>query len=76
MNQLEFVDCRGDIRMFIENTPIPNLRILNYESEEEAAEESEIISSFASNYRALIDFTLITENSSIPLLKIVEHCRA
>jgi hypothetical protein len=76
LRQLSFVRCRGDIRMFVEITSIPNLRILEYWSVRKAAEEDEIVSSFASSYRTLTSVKLLAKfDSSASLLKVVECCR-
>jgi hypothetical protein len=62
--------------MFVENTSIPNLKILYYESEREAAEEEEIISAIASSYRTLISAKLFVEfASSVSIFKIADCCR-
>jgi hypothetical protein len=74
--QLDLIDCRGDIRMFVENTPIPNLEFIRYASSREAEEEDEIIAAFALNYHTLVNVKLIVNfDSSASLLKIVECCR-
>jgi hypothetical protein len=76
LNQLDLVYCRGDIRMFVEDTPIPSLRLLRYESKREATEEVEIISAFALNYRTLTSVKLFAKfDPSASLLKVVECCR-
>jgi hypothetical protein len=76
LRQFDLLDCRGDIRMFVENTPIPNLRMMYFESNRGAAEEGEIVSSFASRYRALTSVHITTKlESSASLLKVVESCR-
>jgi hypothetical protein len=76
LRQLELYGCRGDIRMFVENAPIPDLKLLRYESLREAAEEYEIISAFASSYHTLTSVHLVAEfDSSASLLKVVECCR-
>jgi hypothetical protein len=61
LNQLGFHNCRGDIRMFVKNTPIPNLKLLLYVSEREAAEEEENISTIASSYRSLTNVIVIAK---------------
>jgi hypothetical protein len=62
--------------MFVVNTQIPNLKLLRYQSEREAAEEEENISSFASSYRTLTSVKLIAKfESSVSLLNVVERCR-
>jgi hypothetical protein len=53
LSQLDLIKCRGSIRMFIENTPAPKLRMLDYWSEPEAADEEEIMSALASGYLSL-----------------------
>jgi hypothetical protein len=76
LKQLDLLDCRGDIRMFVENTPIPNLKILYYESVREAVEENEIIAALAMNYRALTSLKVFAKfESSASLLKVVGCCR-
>jgi hypothetical protein len=76
LNQLDLIDCQGDIRMFVENTPIPNLRLMYYESNREAEEEEDIISSIVSSYRTLCSMNLSAKfESSDSLLKVVECCR-
>jgi hypothetical protein len=76
LKQFDMLYCQGDIRMFVENAPIPNLKILYYVSDREAAEEEEIISSLATNYRTLVSVNLNANfDSSASLLKIVECCR-
>jgi hypothetical protein len=53
LKHLNLVVCRGDIRMFVENSPILDLKNLYYESFREAAEDEDIIYLFASSYRTL-----------------------
>jgi hypothetical protein len=73
--QLELIECRGDIRMFVENTPITDLKILYYESDREAAEDEEIISALSTNFRTLTSVKIIAKlDSSASLLKVVECC--
>jgi hypothetical protein len=62
--------------MFV-NTPIQNLKILYYESDREAAEDEEMISSLASRYRTLASVKLVArfESSSPLLLYVVEIWR-
>jgi hypothetical protein len=75
LKQLNFINCQGDIQTFVENTPIPNLNILYYESDREAAEAEEIISSLATSYRTLTSVKLFAKfESSASLLKVVECC--
>jgi hypothetical protein len=75
LSKLDLVGCRGYVRMFVENTPTPNLRILAYESNLET--DDEIITSLASNCRALVRVCLIARlDSSVGLLKFVECCRS
>jgi hypothetical protein len=60
-----------DIRVFVESTPIPNLEILCYDSAC-AAEDDEIISTFASVRRFLVSgFHVLTFISSLSVLKIM-----
>jgi hypothetical protein len=74
--QLDLVYCRGYIRMFVEDTLIPNLKILYYESDREAAEEEEIITAFATCYRTLVSVKLFAKfEASTSLLNVVECCR-
>jgi hypothetical protein len=74
--QFDAIECRGDIRMFVEHTPIPNLQILHYESSRDAAEDEEIISALVSKYQFLVDVHIIAKfESSAPLLKAVKCCR-
>jgi hypothetical protein len=78
--QLELLDCRGGIRMFIENTEIPNLRTLVYQSDpgeyDQADEDGEIISALALKYPTLIDVEIFAAlHSPASLLKTVECCR-
>jgi hypothetical protein len=76
LNQLDLFYCRGNIRLFVENTPIHSLKILRYVSRREAVEEGEIIAAIATNYRTLVNVKLIVMfESSASLLKIVECCR-
>jgi hypothetical protein len=76
LNQLDLLNCRGDIRMFVENAPIPNLKILRYDSPREAEEDYGIISAIATSYRTLVSVRHIARfESSASLLKIVEYCR-
>jgi hypothetical protein len=74
--QFDAIECRGVILMIFEHTPIPSLQILHYESSRSAAEDEEILSALASNYRTLVDLKLIAKfESSAPLLKAVRCCR-
>lgn len=58
--------------MFVENTPIPNLQSLLYQSDRDAAE---IVSAIASSYRTLISIDIVAEfESSAGILKIVKGC--
>jgi hypothetical protein len=73
LNQFDLIDCRGDIRMFVENTPIPSLKTLSYQSLREAALEEGVLSAFASSYSTLTSVWLIAKfYSSASLLKFVE----
>jgi hypothetical protein len=76
LRQLDLMECQGEIQIFVESTPIPNLQVLTYESDREAVEEDEIVSSIASSYRTLTSVTLTAKfKSSDSLLKVVECCR-
>jgi hypothetical protein len=62
--------------MFVENTPIPKLKLLYYESGREAAEEEDNISAIASSYHTVTSVHIEAKfESSAPLLKVVECCR-
>jgi hypothetical protein len=69
--KLELFKCRGDIRMFVETTSIPSLKLLNYRSDREASEKEEIISMFASKGRSLVGVVLLAKfDSSASLLNL------
>jgi hypothetical protein len=79
LNQLDLLKCVGDILMFIDNTPIPNLQSLKYWSWSPRPdhEDSVIISSFAVNYATLKAVDLLTAFfSSDSLERIAECCTA
>jgi hypothetical protein len=58
--------------MFVEHTPIPNLKLLRYRSDRGAAAEEEILSALASKSSALTDVFISAKfDSSDSLLKIV-----
>jgi hypothetical protein len=76
LKKLDLIECRGDIRMFVENTPIPSLKTLSYQSDRGAEEEEELISLIATKYSTLVSVKLIANfDSSSSLLKIVECCQ-
>jgi hypothetical protein len=76
LRQLDLIECLGDIRMFVETNPIHKLQILFYQSNREAGEEDQIISSLASSYKTLKSVHLYVKfESPASLLKIVECCR-
>jgi hypothetical protein len=71
--QLDLIRCRGDVSMFVDRTPIPNLQSLKYWSNRAPGQ---IVTSLAMKYRSLTRVILrAIFNSSSSLLKIVECCR-
>jgi hypothetical protein len=75
LRQHDLFGCRGNIRMFVENTPIPKLRCLAYQSNLNT--DNEIVILFASNCRELTRVRLSARfDSSASLLKVVECCRS
>jgi hypothetical protein len=71
--QLDLIRCRGDVSMFVDHTPIPNLQSLKYWSNRAPGQ---IVTSLAMKYRSLTRVILReTFDSSSSLLKIVECCR-
>jgi hypothetical protein len=76
LRQLDFLECVGDIRMFVENTPIANLQYLTYESGLDGSEEYEIVSALTWSYRNMKSIDLFANfESSASFLKIAEYCR-
>jgi hypothetical protein len=75
--QFDAIECRGDLRMFVEHTPIPNLKLLrNQSSDLEDANDEDILSALASKYQSLVDVHIIAQfESSASLLKAVRCCR-
>jgi hypothetical protein len=71
--QLDLIRCRGDVSMFVDRTPIPNLQSLKYWSNRAPGQ---IVTSLAMKYRSLTRVILrAIFDSSSSLLKIVECCR-
>jgi hypothetical protein len=77
LNQFSLIDWHGDVRLFMESTPIPNLKSFLYESNDTSPDEDiDIVDAAVTNYgRSLI--TLNLDNcfmSSGNLVKIAECC--
>jgi hypothetical protein len=65
--------CGGNVSMFVDNTPIPNLQFLRYLSIVDSEESGEILQAFAKNFNSLSRLQLdLNLDSSASLLHIVE----
>jgi hypothetical protein len=74
LKKLDLIDCKGDVRMFVEKTPIHKLQNLQFESGRE--EDSDIVMSMAEKYRTITSIEVFAAIASFsPLLKVVECCR-
>jgi hypothetical protein len=75
LTKLEFFRCFGDIPMFVNQTPIPNLQTIKCDSDAEDDIDCDIVNAIASNYLSLVNFNLdYCCVSSSNILKIVECC--
>jgi hypothetical protein len=77
LKQLSLSDSEGDVKMFIDQVPIPGLQTFNYEARGfyEAQTVQDIVLAVAMKYPTLIAVKLYTLiGSSVGLLKIVECC--
>jgi hypothetical protein len=78
LNLLDLINCYGNSRLFIESTPIANLKSFRYESYDTSSDEDiECIDAAVTNYgRTLINLNLSgCSVSSGNLVKIAECCR-
>jgi hypothetical protein len=77
LNQLDLINWYGDVRLFIESTPIPNLKSFRCTSYHNApVDDIDIVDAVVTNYgRSLINLNLsICYVSSANLVKIAECC--
>jgi hypothetical protein len=73
--KLELKYCEGDISMFINHTPIPNLLTITICSVADNDTDYDIVNAIASNYHSLVNFDLEDcYASSSNLFNIVEFC--
>jgi hypothetical protein len=78
LNKLDLINWYGDVRLFIENTPIPNLKFFVYYSDDTSPDKDiDIVDEAVTNYgRSLLNLNLTGYFiSSINLVKISECCR-
>jgi hypothetical protein len=73
---LDLIDCFENVRLFIENIPIPYLKFFKYSlTERESIEEIEVLNAAVMNYGgSLVRLNLECYVSSANLIKIVERC--
>jgi hypothetical protein len=72
--KLDLSDCQGDVRMFVEDVPIRDLRKLRFESY--LGEDGDVVMAMADNYRSLTSIDLFSKfDSSASFLKVFECCR-
>jgi hypothetical protein len=76
LNQFDMIDCQGNSRMFIETTPIPNLKYFRILSDKDRDEDFDIVNAIVMKYgRVLVNLNLeFIEVSSANLIKIAECC--
>jgi hypothetical protein len=74
LKQLDLLWCKGDVRLFIESTPIPNLKSFRYKISDDEVNEEEIVEAVAVNYGP----TLVNLNldccTSVNIANIAERC--
>jgi hypothetical protein len=76
LSQLSIVECRGDLKMFVESVPIANLLSFIIEIFGETDVDSDIVSAVAINFPFIKRLRLNDHYiSSAILLKFVECCR-
>jgi hypothetical protein len=76
LNQLDLIDCYVDVRLFIENTPIPNLKFFDYSNTVDLASgEIWVVNTAVEKYGdSLTRLNLYCYVSSANLIKIAERC--
>jgi hypothetical protein len=77
LKQLDFIYCLGNVKMFIEDTPIPNLKSFRFESDKPSpSDDIDSVDAAVTNYgRNLISLNLSKcYMSSANLLKIKDCC--
>jgi hypothetical protein len=75
LEHFELVECWGDIKLFIECTPIPSLKSIRCSLDKGSEDEIEIVNAIASNYgRTLMKLILDCHVSTGNLAKIAEYC--
>jgi hypothetical protein len=68
-------DCTGNVRLFFEITPISYLKLFNYVSFFEPAEDAAIVDAGLENFgRTITNLNLKSDVSSANLIKISESC--
>jgi hypothetical protein len=76
LTKLDLSDCHGNIRMFVENTPIRDLRKLRFESYLGEDGDADVIVAIAKNYPTVTSIDIIAAlTSSYPLLNIFNGFR-
>jgi hypothetical protein len=78
LKQLDLIDCGGDVRSFIENTHIPNLKSFKYANdEEEKVDEIEVVGAAVVKYGgSLTRLNLGCYVSSANLVNIADRCKS
>jgi hypothetical protein len=76
LHQLDLIDCYGDVRQFIENTPIPYLKFFKYSNTVDVATgEIWVVDAAVEKYgNSLTQLHLTCFVSSGNLIKIAERC--
>jgi hypothetical protein len=75
MTQLHLVNCVGNVRLFIESIPIPNLESFQYSMAEEGSEEINVVNAAVMYYGgSLVRLHLGCFVSSANIIKIAERC--
>jgi hypothetical protein len=77
LKQLDLLWCEGDLRLFIESTPIPDLKSFRYQIMDDDVEMEEIVDAVAVNYGpTLVNLILdCCPVSSANLANIAERCQ-
>jgi hypothetical protein len=75
LSQLSLSHCEGDLKLFVESVPIPNLQ--SFSSNECFERGSDVVSAVAINYPTIKRLRLAKNytSSNAPLLKFIECCR-
>jgi hypothetical protein len=77
ITQLELLHSAGKVRMFVENTELPNLSTLKYLSLREPGKDRKIIAAIALKYHTITSLNMSARFLTTgPLKKVVEFCQS